>query len=862
MAYPTISVGVSLTTDRFATPSYTALPSTDVKAISVMRGRKSELESQPPGTLDVDLDNRTRAYDPRNASGTYYPHLTPGRKARLTATYDQFAGAASVSYVGAGALASGDNVSLTPALPAGWLADRDLFVCLASIRNSGTGTVNVPADWFSIVSYGNVALLGHYAGVGDVAPTITFTGGASGDTTLAQVIALRDCEADPASLVIASATSLNASAQNIAVPALTVAEGGVVLIAGWKQDDWTGVAALTGQLFNEAIDASSVTGNDAGHVLDYRVQSGAFNVAATNLVVTGGASAISRSIVVGLRPFRGKAYQLFGGWTTAWPNESGRWTGTSTMRATGAFGFLARTKEPDPYTAAVEADNPVAWYRLNEGAGTDLVDSSGNGHHGRWVPELADVKTTTGLIAGSDSAVSLPSGQFAVGKIPEAAMPSLKGQSIEFWVKIDKPPKPLDVPLELSAEMWSSLLFGGGVNIRVWAATSAYPGAVDFIIGDDASLMTAHLAIATTAFADAYWYYNICDGRPHHVVCTINSAANLLCIYVDGIDRAPFNNFVGTIASISAFAPIDINASPGWDGSCVMDELAFYNTELSATQVAAHYAAGAVPWRGDTTGERIGRALDLIGWPASLTDLDDGQSVLGTFTGAGEKALDVLDAVTATEQGLTVEAHYNGGGIQFRDRSSRLTSPRSTTVLTTFSDQAADLTTGVAYSGIDLATDDKPAANQVTVKWRGGDVDAVNQSSVDQYGPIPVTITTVGESRAEAENLAEFVLAEQSALFNRIRSIEIRPTRTQGTAADRAWIACLGLREGDRVRVNHQPASTGAVISQELWIIGISHEADSGVNTWNTVFYFAPAITTAYWVLGTSALGSSTVLAF
>jgi hypothetical protein len=52
------------------------------------------------------------------------------------------------------------------------------------------------------------------------------------------------------------------------------------------------------------------------------------------------------------------------------------------------------------------------------------------------------------------------------------------------------------------------------------------------------------------------------------------------------------------------------------------------------------------------------------------------------------------------------------------------------------------------------------------------------------------------------------------------------------------------------------------VISQELRIIGISHEADSGVNTWNTVFYFAPAITTAYWVLGTSALGSSTVLAF
>jgi hypothetical protein len=269
-----------------------------------------------------------------------------------------------------------------------------------------------------------------------------------------------------------------------------------------------------------------------------------------------------------------------------------------------------------------------------------------------------------------------------------------------------------------------------------------------------------------------------------------------------------------------------------------------------------------VPWRGDLSGDRIGRVLTLIGWPTSLTDLDDGQSVLGTFTGAGEKALDYLDAVAATEQGLLTEAHHNAGAIQFRDRSSRLTTPRSTTVLTTFSDQAADLTTGVAYSDIDLATDDKPAANQVTVKWRGGDVDTVNQTSVDRYGPIPVTIDTVGESRAEAASLADFVLAEQSALFNRIRSIEVRPNRTQGTTADRAWIACLSLREGDRVQVKHQPASTGSVISQELWIIGIEHDAGNGVNDWRTVFHFAPAITTGYWVLGTGALGSTAVLAF
>jgi hypothetical protein len=106
--------------------------------------------------------------------------------------------------------------------------------------------------------------------------------------------------------------------------------------------------ALTGQLFNEAIDASSTTGNDAGHVLDYRVQSGAFNVFATNLVVTGGASAISRSIVVGLRPYRGTTYQLFGGWTTGGPTTYRARTGTATMKATGAVRLPRPMTIPTP----------------------------------------------------------------------------------------------------------------------------------------------------------------------------------------------------------------------------------------------------------------------------------------------------------------------------------------------------------------------------------------------------------------------------------------------------------------------------------------------------------------------------------
>jgi hypothetical protein len=200
------------------------------------------------------------------------------------------------TFIAAGAAATGNNSSVAPALPAGWAAG-DTFVALASIRNSGTGTVNVPAGWTSLVDFGNVRLLGRRAVAGDTAPTITFTGGAANADTIAQVAAFHNAELVP----LTSNTQLNASAQDIAYPALTVPQdGSVVLVAGWKQDDWTSVAQLAGM--TEIGEPDSTAGDDAGLVWDYVIQTTAANIAAASFTVTGGAVAISRAMVVALEP--------------------------------------------------------------------------------------------------------------------------------------------------------------------------------------------------------------------------------------------------------------------------------------------------------------------------------------------------------------------------------------------------------------------------------------------------------------------------------------------------------------------------------------------------------------------------------
>lgn len=196
------------------------------------------------------------------------------------------------SFVGVGTAFSGDNASLTPGLPAG-VAVGDMVFILASIRSSGTGTVNTPANWTLAMSSGNVALLSRqYDGVWTM-PLVSFAGGAVGDTTLVTPWAMRNVAGTPTT----STSQLNGSAQNIAVPGLTInVPYQTLLVMGWKQDDWTSVATLSG--LTEAAETTSLTGNDASQAIDYGFQLATPNSpGAQSFVVTGGAAAISRGLI-------------------------------------------------------------------------------------------------------------------------------------------------------------------------------------------------------------------------------------------------------------------------------------------------------------------------------------------------------------------------------------------------------------------------------------------------------------------------------------------------------------------------------------------------------------------------------------
>lgn len=206
----------------------------------------------------------------------------------------------TITFVGAGSSSTGNNAAVTTTYHAS-TADGDTVILHASIRNSGTGVPVLPTGWTLLALFGNEMLAARTWRTGDpTAQQVTFSGGAAGDDTIVHSGTFRGVwivQTQTAS------TQLNASAQDIAFPALTapLQAGSLVILAGWKQG--TGTTAIsTPAGFTGVTSVFSVAGNGAAATMRYQIQTTPASVSSGTLTVTGGAAGISRAMLVALSP--------------------------------------------------------------------------------------------------------------------------------------------------------------------------------------------------------------------------------------------------------------------------------------------------------------------------------------------------------------------------------------------------------------------------------------------------------------------------------------------------------------------------------------------------------------------------------
>ena len=213
-------------------------------------------------------------------------------------------GSASPTFVDVGTAAHANNGPVTPGLPTGHTAG-DLLLVMAAIRASGAAAPFTPAGYTLLADFVDMRVFGKYDNGSEAAPTVSFSASIANATCSAVMACFRG-----ASLQIASprVITTSGSAQDIAFPLISLVRGATTLVlhVGWKQDDWTSVATLSGA--TEISETSSTLGDDQGLVWDYRINVPAqsdlstHQVAAGSFVVTGGAAAITR----------GGAFALYG----------------------------------------------------------------------------------------------------------------------------------------------------------------------------------------------------------------------------------------------------------------------------------------------------------------------------------------------------------------------------------------------------------------------------------------------------------------------------------------------------------------------------------------------------------------------
>lgn len=299
----------------------------------------------------------------------------------------------------------------------------------------------------------------------------------------------------------------------------------------------------------------------------------------------------------------------------------------------------------------------------------------------------------------------------------------------------------------------------------------------------------------------------------------------------------------GGVSGVRPMRPIRVSAT--WDGTDYILFTGFADrwpssrtsfgltvTRLKATDAFKVFARNeGVPQSpvgaGETTGARINRILDEIGWSATKRNIDTGRSTVQA-TELSQNALGEMQLVADTEQG----AFYidENGYATFENRHALLENERSATVQATFGSPAdGDL----PYADPEIGDDDDLLVNKVQIARDGGTVQVVQDQQSIALNQLAVYNRTdlLNETDEEVADTAGWILRQFKDPEQRIESIVIEPAQDP----DVLWPVALGARIRDRIRVKATNLD-GDDLDLECFIEGISHKVSTKPFKWETKF--------------------------
>jgi hypothetical protein len=297
--------------------------------------------------------------------------------------------------------------------------------------------------------------------------------------------------------------------------------------------------------------------------------------------------------------------------------------------------------------------------------------------------------------------------------------------------------------------------------------------------------------------------------------------------------------FAGYITSYNTTTPKDVGEIVYTTIQAVDGFRLFANAQI--TSVASATA-------GQTTGTRIDKILDAIGWPSGMRDVDAGQTTVQADPGTLRTSLGAMHTIESTEYGaLYMDAL---GNLVFQDRDLTSSSVAGTPVV--FNDDG----TGIPYSNALWKLDDSLVFNKASITRTGGTAQiALNQDSIDKYFLHSYQEQNLlMQTDAEALNNALAYVASRQETSIRCDAVTLDLYTDNYNAG---ILAALDLDFFDPVTVTTtQPGSS--TLTKTLQVFGVSH--DVRPNAWKTTLTTLEPIIesfiigTDYGILGTNTL--------
>jgi len=301
-----------------------------------------------------------------------------------------------------------------------------------------------------------------------------------------------------------------------------------------------------------------------------------------------------------------------------------------------------------------------------------------------------------------------------------------------------------------------------------------------------------------------------------------------------------FPIFAGYITSYNTTTPKDVGEIVYTEIQAVDGFRLFQNAQITTVPTTP---------AGQTSGTRIGKLLDAVGWPTSMRDIDTGQTTVQADPGTLRTSLGAMQLITSTEYGsLYMDA---SGNLVFKDRLLTSSSVAGTPV--DFNDDG----TGISYNNALWKLDDTLVFNKATITRTGGTPQvAFNQDSIDKYFLHSYQEQNLlMETDAEALNNAQAFVASRQETSIRCDAVTLDLYTDN---YDAGILAALDLDFFDPVTVTTtQPGSS--TLTKTLQVFGISH--DIRPSNWKTILTTLEPIldsfiigSSQYGVLGTNTL--------